>query len=249
MSKAVQANANLLRANEIRRQGFKSLLDAQPEMRQRFIDLYQEGYGVRAIHRMLLQEYRTDNWTVPSRAACQAFANNHLQQAVIVEPYAPDYAEMLRKFDPLKEMFEVSQEAKQHYLFIIKARVGVRGRVMARKAYMDTLEKLDEYARRNGITSGFRADMASVQQNITNNISSVTVNAVAEPEHKPMTMSDRIEEVRLHIKICGLNGESPIAWETLLEKMIILKEQEDRVMGKYEQVEPEVEVIEGVAVE
>ncbi len=241
MSNAVQANANLLRANEIRRQGFKSLLDAQPEMRQRFIDLYQEGYGVRAIHRMLVHEFRDDNWTVPSRAACQSFVNNHLHQTVVVEPYAPDYAEMLRKFDPIKEMVEVSQEAKQHYLFIIKARGGVRSRIMARKAYMDTLDKLDEYARRNGFTSGFRADMASVQQNITNN---VTVNTTVERESKPMSTTDRIEEIRLRMRIDELRGEETDGWQRLLDKIVPLEALERKVFEKYQQAP---EVVEAVA--
>ena len=53
MSKTVQANANLLLASEIRRQGFKSFLDAQPEMRERFIALRGEGRTIKNIRIML----------------------------------------------------------------------------------------------------------------------------------------------------------------------------------------------------
>ena len=164
MSKTVQANANLLLASEIRRQGFRSFLDAQPEMRERFIALRGEGRTIKNIRITLMKEFPAPKWHVPSRVQLQAYIRNHLQTEVIVEPYLPDYNKLLRKLDPIQEMAKAVGEAKKQYEKSVKGNMSLNTQSKLLGQYHKMLGEYQTMLDRKGITRGATADNIALHQ-------------------------------------------------------------------------------------
>lgn len=162
MTKTVQANANLQLAHEIRRQGFHSLLDAQPEMRQRFIELRASGRTVKNIRLILMKEF--PGGVVPSRAALHNFINSNLKQEVVVEPYLPDYNKLLRKLDPIQEMAKAVGEAKRQYEKSVKGNMSLNTQSKLLGQYHKMLGEYQTMLDRKGITRGATADNIALHQ-------------------------------------------------------------------------------------
>ena len=164
MSKGVQANANLQLATELQRAGFKSLLDAQPQMRERFIEMRRDGFSIAYSRKTLLKEFPAPEWHVPSRVALERFVKNRLQEKVVVEPYMPDYNRLLRKLDPIQEKARSVGEAKRQYEKAVKANVSLTMQSKLLVVYSRLLDEYQTLLDRKGITRGAMADNIALHQ-------------------------------------------------------------------------------------
>lgn len=153
-------------ASQLRKTGYKTLLDAQPEMRARFIELHNEGLSFRAIRKTLCDEFSTPEYHVPSRIQLQAYVRNHLQVSVVIEPYTPDYNKLIRKLDPIREMANVAGEAKKKYQLAVKARASLTTQSKLLMNYSKVLSNYQTMLDRSGVARRAGADNYVAQNHL-----------------------------------------------------------------------------------
>ena len=166
MANIVASKANIEIANRIKQAGFRTALDAQPEMRERFVQLRTEGYTIKGIRKKLLEEFPAPEWHVPSRPALERFVKNRLQQQAVIEPYTPDYNKLLRKLDPIKELARTVMEAKKQYEKAVKAKMSVNTQSKLLMAYQKLLVEYQNMLDRKGISRCANADNVALHQHL-----------------------------------------------------------------------------------
>lgn len=177
MTDGKTAKRNIDIANEVRKAGFRTALDSQPEMRERFVQLRTAGYTIKGIRKKLLEEFPAPDWHVPSKPALENFVKNRLQQQAVIEPYTPDYNKLLRKLDPIKEMARTVAEAKKQYEKAVKSKMSVNTQSKLLMNYNKMLGEYQALLDRKGISRCANADNMSLhqhlhlhQENVTNGL-------------------------------------------------------------------------------
>lgn len=169
---------NLAVANSLRSQGFANLLDAQPAMRDRFVELWHSGNSIKASRVTLAREYRSKNDNVPSQSALQHYASRYLRvkpETVAIEPYTPDYTKLLRKYDPVVKAHQIAIEAEKLYVHAVKSRLSVKTQSKLLMNLMKVTDTLDIIQRRSGIARNVTADNWNMALNMQQNNVNINV--------------------------------------------------------------------------
>lgn len=153
-------------ASQLRASGHTTLLDAQPAMRSRFIELRNQGRTFRSIRKTLCEEFPAPDYHVPSRVQLQAYIRNRLQVPVVIEPYTPDYNKQLRKLDPMLEMARVVGEAKKQYERAVSGRTTLLTQSKLLMNYSKVLLDYQTMLDRSGIARRAGADNIATQNHL-----------------------------------------------------------------------------------
>lgn len=139
---------------ELRKQGYKSLLEKYPAVRDRLVELWKAGSTYRECRRKLCQEFPPDN--VPSEPSLRNYIEKYViatkgrnsSQIVKVTPYALDIDNLLKELDPIIEFGkEVIPKAKREYENACRANLPARTRMGWFKIYADMIEKYNSMLR------------------------------------------------------------------------------------------------------
>jgi len=156
MSNKVSMKANLSKAHRLQTSGVKSLLDAQPDMKQAFIKLWRDGKNVAQCRRALVMKF--PNGDVPSQRSLGSYVKNHLQAVVVVEPYAPDYFNLLRQYDSVKKLIAYAITAEQRYQFAVKSNVSLTTQARLFTLMLAAADKVNAMEVRMGLSRSVHAD-------------------------------------------------------------------------------------------
>lgn len=128
MSKAVSARGNAQKGREIRSQGYKSLLDKHKDVERRFIELYKNGGTMTSIRMTLVKEFPkvADMKEIPSTVQLTNYAKKNLTTTMTVSLYAPDYDQLLKEWDTVKQAFELCKTAHNMFEQAVKAKASFR---------------------------------------------------------------------------------------------------------------------------
>lgn len=186
---------NLKIANELRKQGFDSLLDSQPSMRDRFIELWHSGSNIKSARRTLQDEYSASEYSVPSQSALQHYVARHLRfepSKVTIEPYTPDYTKLMRKYDALVEAYQIAIEAQKIYKHTVIAKLSIGTQLKALNTLMSVNAKLYDMQVQSGIGRNVSADNFSLALSIQQ----TNINIQKESDTNNEDIIDRFERLK-----------------------------------------------------
>lgn len=134
MTKKVSANQNLKIAHELKRQGFDSMIEAQPELMNYVKAAIDAKTSPKTIHREAIRKF--PKLIIPSRASFYNYAKKYIEERdgvrkITVDPGTEEYFKMIGSFDVLKEMYVTAKAMEKE----VEAAI-VRG------ARTDTVRKL-----------------------------------------------------------------------------------------------------------
>lgn len=180
-----KAAQNLVIANNLRKRGFDNLLNSQPDMRDRFCELWHEGISIKSARFTLKQEYTAKGDAVPSQSALQHYVNRYLRvttPTVVIEPYTPDYTKLLRKFDAVVKAHQVAIEAEKLYQYTVNSKLSINTQLNALNKLMDINSKLYDLQVRSGIARTVQADNHNLAVNMQQTNVNVNIQSASNDE-------------------------------------------------------------------
>lgn len=154
MSKRPSNNKNLEEARSIRGKGYKSKLDAQPELKEFFEREVYSGATVTGTRRKMLENF--PNADVPSQPQLSEYAKRMRYKVKYQEvmPYAPDYMKRMKEFDVISKHYDAAEEAWERYVLAKEA--GHSSETVRRwhESYLKALKQLADTEVRFGLRTG-----------------------------------------------------------------------------------------------
>ena len=154
MSKQPSLVAKSHKVAELRKQGYKSLLEKYPHVRQRFIELWKQGGSYRGIRQQLVREFPEAE--IPSHPSLKNYVDKHLLgtkgenagKIIKVQPYTLDIDELLRELDPIVEFGkEIVPKAREEYENACTMKMSAKTRMAWFKLYADMIERYNRMLR------------------------------------------------------------------------------------------------------
>lgn len=202
MSFQPEAIKNLAIANDLRKRGFANLLDSQPDMRDRFTELWHEGESIKNARYTLKQEFTNKGDIIPSQSALQHYVNRYLRiitPTVVIDPYTPDYTKLQRKYDPLVHAHIAAIEAERIYRYTVKGKLSISTQLKALTSLVDINSKLYELQVKSGIARISRADNNNLA--LTMQQTNININTKHQikllKEEATESMMERFERLKI----------------------------------------------------
>jgi hypothetical protein len=147
-------------AHRLRAQGYDNLLESQPELRDAFIVLWQQGNSLHECHRQLTARYIEAH--VPSVKALSSYVKNHLKHSTIASR-SPEYVQLAAKFDSVKEMYRIAIETEKRYKYAVEYNASWRTQSM----WLNNLMRITEKVLDMELKLGLRQSASASQEPVT----------------------------------------------------------------------------------
>lgn len=199
MSRLPTALANAQKGSELRKRGFRSGIDANPDFKQYLITEWKKGTQVDTIWDDAANKWGKEN--IPSKTATYNWVKRHLPKEVehdVVE-LSNKYIERMKEFDGYLHMLELAEEMWTRYTdFKTKEKqlnlpmASIQRELLA---YRDTLRMIVELEIKLGLRAGIADGQTNNfnQFNITNGGPMADLEAIDEQSVEEL---DRVIEFR-----------------------------------------------------
>lgn len=144
-------------AHRLREQGFDNLLESQPELRDAFIVLWQQGNSLHEAHRQLTIRYTDAH--VPSVKTLSTYVKKHLKHSTIASR-SPEYVQLAAKFDSVKEMYRIAHETEERYKYAVEYNASWRTQSM----WLNNLMRITEKVLDMELKLGLRPPASALQE-------------------------------------------------------------------------------------
>lgn len=187
MSKAVSARGNLITASKLRELGFANLFEMQPQMRDRFHQLWYEGTNISESRRILSREF--PDGQVPSGDSCMRYVKHHLKDKPI-STHTTQYMDLVNKVNSIGTIYDGVEHLKQ---LALKSRQGNAKLETQRRIYDTLITKAVMLAELEG-KLGIRQMVMPTQVTVNNNTLNVGENI--EKNNERLASIDRLLELK-----------------------------------------------------
>jgi hypothetical protein len=163
-------------AHRLREQGFDNLLDSQPEIRDAFIVLWQQGNSLHEARRQLSDRYT--NAQVPSVKALSTYVKKNLKHSTIATR-SPEYVQIAAKFDSVHLMYRIANEAKERYEYARDTNASWRTQSRMLMNMLTATEKVLAME----IRLGLRQPVSEMQTHVIDTVATTGTQYGEDPEY------------------------------------------------------------------